>query len=195
MKDHTKAANPTGSNRCYAPLLIFMDTEFTNLDSLSLPDLISIGLVAENGQSFCAELRSSCEDDGCSNFTKAEVLPLLEGGDFLMPKQTARRRIISWIDSFPRQVRIVVDSQYDWELMVELLSNTRPSNMHPKMLYFSPSYFIENDKKLGIGIISAQEQALGGLPCHHALRDSMQLKAAWEVVEKSNHPDFYKLEL
>ena len=30
-------------------LLIFMDTEFTNLDSLSLPDLISIGLVAEEG--------------------------------------------------------------------------------------------------------------------------------------------------
>jgi FMN phosphatase YigB (HAD superfamily) len=118
------------------PILLFMDTEFTDLDSLALPELISIGLVAEDGQTFYAELSGNWEEDDCSYFTKAEVLPLLEGGAFSMPRQTVRQRIISWIDALPRQVRIVVDSHYDWELMVELLSNTRPTNLHPKCSIF-----------------------------------------------------------
>ena len=194
-KEYTRAINPAESFSSNVPLLIFMDTEFTNLDSPELPELISIGLIAEDGQNFYAELRHSSDEGGCSNFTAREVLPLLEGGEYLKPKQTVRKKIIAWLDAFPRQVRIVVDSQYDWELLVELLCNTRPDNLHPKSLYFSPSYFSESDKELGIEMLRAQDKALGGLPCHHALRDALQLKAAWEVVEKSSHPDFYKLEL
>ncbi len=196
MKKHTRAASPARSCKSNTPLLIFLDTEFTDLNSLYLPELISIGLVAEDGQTFYAELIEKTNTYECSDFTIAHVLPLLKGGKFLKPKQAVRKQIISWIDSFPRQIRIVAESEdYDWALLAELLSNTRPNNLHESMLHFSPSYFSECDKELGIEILRAQEKSLGGLPCHHALRDALKLKAAWEVVEKSNHPDFYKLEL
>lgn len=56
---------------------IFLDTEFTSLDK---PRLISIGLVADNGQEFYRELADGWKLGECNMFVLARVLPLLSAG-------------------------------------------------------------------------------------------------------------------
>jgi hypothetical protein len=52
---------------------IFLDTEFTDFADC---DLISIGLVDENGREFYAEL-TDYRQEACSDFVKQVVIPLL----------------------------------------------------------------------------------------------------------------------
>ncbi|MCZ8132571.1 MAG: hypothetical protein O9284_14900 [Steroidobacteraceae bacterium] len=52
---------------------IFIDTEFTDLRA---PQLISLGLVAEDGREFYAE-RCDLPVDACTPFVERKVLPLL----------------------------------------------------------------------------------------------------------------------
>jgi hypothetical protein len=54
-------------------MLIFLDTEFTSFDH---PELISMGLVGEDGREFYAE-RTDYQRDACSDFVLETVLPLL----------------------------------------------------------------------------------------------------------------------
>jgi hypothetical protein len=53
---------------------IFLDTEFTDFMDC---DLISIGLVDENGREFYAEL-TDYRQEACSDFVKQVVIPLLK---------------------------------------------------------------------------------------------------------------------
>jgi len=63
-------------------MCIFFDTEFTDLGVD--PRLISIGLVAEDGErTFYAELSDTNEPKDCGEFARLAVLPQLEGGDNL----------------------------------------------------------------------------------------------------------------
>ena len=59
-------------------MLIFFDTEFTELGVD--PRLISIGMIAEDGQTFYAELADTYTQADCSHFAVEAVLPHLEGG-------------------------------------------------------------------------------------------------------------------
>jgi hypothetical protein len=52
---------------------IFIDTEFTEHSD---PDLISIGMAAEDGQIFYAE-RTDYRYESCTSFVRNEILPLL----------------------------------------------------------------------------------------------------------------------
>ena len=56
-------------------MLIFLDTEFTDFPE-SECDLISIGLVDENGREFYAE-STQFRREACSDFVVDVVLPLL----------------------------------------------------------------------------------------------------------------------
>lgn len=53
-------------------MLVFIDTEFTDFVN---PQLISIGMVADSGEEFYAEVPFS--DDRCSEFVRETVIPLL----------------------------------------------------------------------------------------------------------------------
>ena len=52
---------------------IFIDTEFTGLETM---DLISIGLVSEDGREFYAE-RNDFDVGICNEFVRSNVLPIL----------------------------------------------------------------------------------------------------------------------
>ncbi len=58
-------------------MLIFFDTEFTGLHWEAKQ--ISIGLKAEDGRVFYAELSDTYEIADCGDFVCSTVLPLLEG--------------------------------------------------------------------------------------------------------------------
>lgn len=56
-------------------MLLFLDTEFTDFTN---PELISIGLVAEDGREFYAEC-SEFDRATCNAFVNTKVLPRLVG--------------------------------------------------------------------------------------------------------------------
>lgn len=71
---------------------VFLDTEFT---CLARPQLISIGLVSEDGREFYRELKDTWTLAGCSLFVLGWVLPLLSEGE---AGKVLSRRLQSTLD-------------------------------------------------------------------------------------------------
>lgn len=164
------------------PKLLFLDTEFTDFD---YPQLISIALVAESGESFYAELENGWSREGCSAFVVEKVLPQLMGGDFFQERNYAAHRLSEWIAAFGVPVRVVTDAPgYDWVLMLDLLRSVLPSNLYPTPLHF----YSESLPELRPVLKQAHDDAYGELSRHHALHDSEALREAWEVMKEQLHP-------
>jgi 3' exoribonuclease, RNase T-like len=102
---------------------IFLDTEFTDFVDC---DLISIGLVDENGREFYAEL-TDYRQEACSDFVKQVVLPLLgrhkntvKGNQFSVAKE-----LNEWLkhyDDGTNLANICFDYNTDWDLFVRMLT-------------------------------------------------------------------------
>ena len=164
------------------PKLLFLDTEFTDFD---YPQLISIALVAESGESFYAELANGWSQEGCSTFVWKQVLPQLTGGDFLQERSYARRRLADWLYGFGVPLRVVSDAPgYDWTLMMDLLENAAPANLFPQPLHF----YSESFPALMPLLQQARAAAFKNLAPHHALNDAEVLREAWEVMRQHLHP-------
>lgn len=61
------------------------------------PRWISVGLVAEDGREFYAELSDTWEPSDCTEAVTAEVLPNLEGWDCLMTLAELRPALDTWL--------------------------------------------------------------------------------------------------
>jgi len=101
--------------------LLFLDTEFTDFPK-SEQDLISIGLVDEDGRDFYAEL-TDYRREACSPFVKQIVLPLLkkypkriEGTRWEVAKQ-----LNEWLQPYKDSCMVCFDYHADWDLMREML--------------------------------------------------------------------------
>lgn len=115
-------------------MLIFLDTEFTDFVDT---DLISIGLVDENGREFYAEL-TDYRQEACSDFVNEVVRPLLkhhkgriEGNKFAVAKEL--RNWLMFYDDGSSKVRICYDYVLDWYLMADLLRQL-PEEHRPDFL-------------------------------------------------------------
>ena len=173
-------ARPAGFDQ--TPTLIFLDTEFTDFD---YPQLISIGLVAESGERFYAEMSNGWSREGCSPFVVQTILPQLTAGDFLQERCYAGRRLADWLAQQAGPVRVVTDAPgYDWVLMLDLLAGLAPGNLYPEPLVFYSDCFPELVPLLQ----EAREKAFTDTPAHHALNDAEALREAWEVMNLSLHP-------
>ena len=100
---------------------IFLDTEFTDF-SESECDLISIGLVDQNGREFYAEL-TDYRQEACSDFVRQVVIPLLgqhknavQGNQFLVAKE-----LNQWLKHYNETVTVCFDYNTDWNLMAKML--------------------------------------------------------------------------
>lgn len=109
-------------------LKLFVDTEFTDFINQKL---ISIGIVAENGEDLYAELSDTYQIEDCSEFVKEIVLPLLQGGDARMTEQECAGWLKVWIESFGQKCLLVSDApDFDGPLIRELLDMVGwPSNL------------------------------------------------------------------
>jgi hypothetical protein len=175
-----RASRPQGFD--LTPALVFMDTEFTDFD---YPQLISIGLVSEDGESFYAEMSNGWSREGCSPFVAEHILPQLTGGDYLQERCYAGRRLADWLAEFPGPVRVVTDAPgYDWVLMLDLLAGIVPGNLYPEPLAFYSDSFPELVPLLQ----EARERAFANALAHHALNDAEALREAWEVMTLNLHP-------
>jgi hypothetical protein len=100
-------------------MLIFFDTEFTELGVD--PRLISIGMIAENEQTFYAELTDTYTQADCSHFAVEAVLPHLEGGKARMTMLELTLQLSHWLKAFKQPVILACDSlAWDWMWIQEI---------------------------------------------------------------------------
>ncbi|WP_176317934.1 3'-5' exoribonuclease [Burkholderia vietnamiensis] len=101
-------------------MLVFVDCEFTDFIDC---DLISIGLVADDGREFYGE-RSDYDRAGCSAFVREAVLPQL--GQYparVFAREALRKELLTWLDQFSDEPERMLCFDYagDWDLLVDLL--------------------------------------------------------------------------
>jgi hypothetical protein len=151
----------------FMPLKIFIDTEFTDFID---PHLISIGMAAEYGEEFYAEVPYPREV--CSAFVRETVLPLLGHMPYAAcPIDDLRIRIITWIEIVRRSgedVEICFDFQTDWDLFVSALDNRVPS--------WCRSRCIDPDIN---ELLRHEFHKKSKLPEHHALYDALANRYAF----------------
>jgi hypothetical protein len=157
-------------------MLIFFDTEFTDLHREA--KLISIGLVAEEGErTFYAELSDTYLPKDCGEFTRLDVLPLLEGGDVRVSMQDLGRHLLTWLEAFGEPVTLACDSlAWDWPWVQAIFGelDTWPANLARYPLLLTINYLNDYDQ-----FIEAVETAFSTLRRHHALDDAKANRLGW----------------
>ncbi|EEF27459.1 conserved hypothetical protein [Ricinus communis] len=100
---------------------VFIDTEFTNIES---PALVSLALVAEDGDEFYAEL-ADFDTNRCSDFVRTFVLPQL--GQYpsrVMQAWDVAKELDAWMEKL-KQLRerpvLCYDHPFDIELLIGLM--------------------------------------------------------------------------
>jgi len=162
-------------------MLIFFDTEFTDIHREA--KLISIGLVAEDGRTFYAELADTYRLDDVGDFARVAVLPLLEGGDYLMHMHTLTLRLGNWLESFNQPVRLATDSlAWDWPWIgqeIFAIPETWPTNLDltPRILQFNA------DRGTRFGNAVEKAFSTGKLRQHHALDDAKANRLGWLAAQ------------
>jgi len=154
-------------------MLVFLDTEFTDLLDC---DLISIGMVSLDGEHSLYLERSDYRADWCSAFVQAAVLPQL-GHVAAVDRAELAHRLAVWFASLPPGVVVACDNSTDWELLLDAMGDHRPDNL-------TGCYDLR--EAMGIAGFNAaaasyHEQA----PWHHALHDAQAHRHGWMAVQDS----------
>lgn len=148
-------------------MLVFLDTEFTDFHDARL---ISIGLVAQSGEEFYAEL--PVDDSLCGEFTRHTVLPLLgrEPHAFCADDWELATRLRTWLSIVKRNepLTLCFDLELDWTLFAKA-TGTLPDFCAPRLLKSS-----EINELLLYSFVKTH-----GLPEHHALYDARGMHYAF----------------
>jgi|SRR3990167_260051 len=150
----------------------WLDTEF--IDDGRTIDLISIGIVSEDGRELYAE-NSNCDLSRASDWVKANVLPHLEGGDgptdlaaevawFCNPEEHGKPEFWGYF------------ADYDWVVLCQLFGTMMDL---PKGW---PRYC--RDIKQWCDDLGNPRLPSEGKDEHHALADARWNKRAWEFLNE-----------
>lgn len=125
-------------------LHVFIDTEFTNL---SVPKLISIGLVSENGEESYFEVEH--QDSDCSDFVRENVLPSLSNSPDTKRKQNElSQELIAWFNvvktSSEQNIEICYDADIDWVLFSHLFDMHVPQWIRPLNIEYQISLLLHH---------------------------------------------------
>lgn len=150
---------------------IFVDTEFTDFIDCHL---ISVALVADDGQEFYAEC-NDFERRACSAFVREAVLPKLgQYPDRVFSRQDLQLALHEWLRPFKGGI-FCMDFAGDWDLLVDLLDGV-PSGWQGLLI---------RDQIDQVRLESYYNQ-FGGR--HHALHDARALHYAMQDGPASTHP-------
>lgn len=163
---------------------IFLDTEFTNIH-IDNPELISLGLAAETGETFYLE-RVNIDTNSCTPFVQNTILPLLFTGTYQVHDHLFILQLNNWLKQF-NDIQILVDYNLDVRLMMNLL-HTKPANISgaynilsyitevSKTLWFNhyPNHYQEVAKNIQNKFLffTTEWYRIHDLPPHHALYDA-----------------------
>lgn len=162
---------------------LFIDTEFSSLEKRN-SRLVSIGLIAEDGREFYAELPKHTWSFKCSDFVLEIVEPVLWHGSYSMTPAELSAALRDWLTQFD-QVEIVTDSP-DWDfwflcLILEVDKDAGwPANVSRKPCRFDPEGATIHDSKDLAARESFEHYWTDKTHFrHHALHDAKALRLAW----------------
>jgi hypothetical protein len=151
-------------------MLLFLDTEFTDFQDC---ELISVGLVSEDGHFEFYGERTDFNYDACSTFVRSKVWAHLGRYPAAKVKQAELTvRLCTWFASLPEAVTLAADSERDVTLLLRALG-TGPSPTIQSHVDLRPM--------LETACVRAHLKAFHtkDLPRHHALYDAQALRSAW----------------
>jgi hypothetical protein len=152
---------------------IFIDTEYTNLLD---PVLISLGMVADTGEEFYAEV--DYPDAACTAVVREAVLPLLgREPHAAMTRDEFPMKVITWLNLVrerDQEVDICIDDQTDWDLFADAMDYRVPAWCHKRLV----SYDISD-------LLVEEFHRNTGLPRHHALYDARANRHAFREPIKA----------
>lgn len=150
-------------------MLIFLDTEFTDFIDC---DLISIGMVSEDGKYELYEERSDFCTAWCNQFVRAAVLPQLGKAAPALDREHLKARLFMWFAALPPSVTLACDSFTDWELLLDALDGSPPPNL-------SGRYDLTGHLTLHAfhNAVTHYHKNVG--PWHHALHDARAIRLGW----------------
>lgn len=165
------------------PFRIFFDTEFTSLEDVNA-ELISIGLIAENGKEFYSELTDTFDISICSDFVVETVLPLLEGGSHRMTFRELAEKLKVWIESYKQEVVLISDAPaIDWPFIWDLFeAHGWPKNLRKQCEPID--FFIPQNGEKFHQALEAYWSTHSARQ-HHALVDAQSLYHAWNTIPSS----------
>lgn len=166
-------------------MYLFFDTEFTDFKNMNL---ISIGIISEDGQhQFYREI-SDYNSSYCTDFVKTTVLPLLDGSG--IPINAVAKQLASWLKALPDDKFVFVyDYLGDWLLLQDLFYISCPTVQCDKQ--FFDDAFREAGLDQGIRTYDAICDAIDKRQeahCeyfeqdprqHHSLVDACALRQGW----------------
>lgn len=115
-----------------ADMLLFLDAEFTDFIDI---DLISIGLVSEDGRATFYAERNDYRREAISDFVREAVLPHLgQQPEASCSREELTRRLYEWLRGFPATLQIACDSTHDRDLLWDALEDGLPPNLEPTVL-------------------------------------------------------------
>jgi len=155
--------------------MLFLDTEFTDFINC---DLISIGLISEDGRYEFYGERTDFNYDWCNDFVRSAVWAHL--GEF--PESKAKKhqlaeRLYIWLGSQPYEIEIACDSLIDWELMIDALDGKIPENVKG----YENMCALINKSSFNKALHKYYETT--GKPQHHALHDARAFRLGWLAVK------------
>ncbi len=161
---------------------VFFDTEFTGLNSD--PRLLAIGLVAESGQELYFEFSDGWTEDKCSPWVRVNVLPMLGSGDQLN-RMDGVERILSWLSSIGPSPKLVGDSDWDTELLDQLMKESRvgPDRYQLELISF------ENREQAKLFELAKKSYfSSEAVRPHHALHDARAFRMAYGLAFNCSRP-------
>ena len=155
---------------------IFFDTEFTGLSSE--PHLLSIGLVADSGETLYIEFTNGWSETDCSFWVREHVMPMLGNGERLT-RRDAGARIIAWLESFELPATLLGETTWDTELFSDLMHEC---GIAPNRFRLEAQVFSGKDQTHDFAAARQRYFDLHQLTPHHALTDARAFQCAWNSV-------------
>jgi hypothetical protein len=125
-------------------------------------DLVSIGLVEDDGRSFYAE-RDDFDVVFCSDFVREIVLPMLpEPGALVFSRKGLRKAVETWLAPYHQdEATICYDYSGDWARLWDLYDWQVAPWLKPRNIW----------ENLDM-VARSHSCAVNGIPEHHALNDA-----------------------
>jgi len=151
---------------------LFIDTEFTDLLDC---ELLSIGIVSEDGREFYAE-RNDVDLARCGDFCRVAVLPQLgRDADMIGTEAEVSARMKAWLAQFEpvAPVLVSVDHPTDWELFGYLVRDEDTLQV--------PAWIKGQSIRAAIDPRDVEAYWMAnGRNAHHALHDARANRYAYE---------------
>ena len=153
-------------------MLIFLDTEYTDLESHRL---ISLGMVTEDGRRMLYVECAGVPRAMCSRFVVAHVWPHLGRDRMAIADPPAlQHRLGDWLASLPRDVQLACDSSIDVELLRSALGTPLPPNIDTVRYDLRPLIDAATYNRA-----VCRYHAAPNHPWHHALHDAHAHRWGW----------------